>query len=78
MNEKCVYTVYGFPERLHSLIYSGYEWNISTVAEIIGVERRTIYRWLNGETAPSIIHAMRICDIFHVSADWLIYGKGNK
>ena len=78
MNEKKVYTVYGFPERLHSLIYSGYEWNPTTLAKAIGLNRKSIYRWLNGESAPNIVYFMRLCDIFHVSADWLIYGRGNK
>lgn len=43
------------------------------LAEKLGVSRQAISRWEANETTPDIEMLLGICDIFHVSADYLIH-----
>lgn len=60
-----------FQRRLKRLLA---EQNINAIqlADRIGVERKTIYAWYNGTTAPDIYRFNKLCNIFGVSADWLL------
>ena len=48
------------------------------VAERIGVERKAVNGWILGKTSPNLISFMRLCRLFHVSADWLLFGEEGK
>ena len=67
--------VEGFPQRLGRLLY---EHDITTIelAEQIGVERKSITYWQLGHTCPSAYHLARLAAYFNVSADYLLFGKG--
>lgn len=64
----------GFAERLKDL------WLRSGLTQIeigrrIGYERKTIAAWINGDYAPNILALSRLCSVFNVSADYLLFGK---
>lgn len=42
------------------------------LAEMIGVSRQAISRWEAGETVPEAALLIRLCDVYHVSADYLL------
>lgn len=42
------------------------------LAERIGVSRQAISRWEAGETVPEAALLIRLCDVYHVSADYLL------
>ena len=46
--------------------------NAVQLAEKLGYERKAIYGWQNGTSVPNIVVFNQLCNIFHVSADWLI------
>ena len=46
------------------------------LAERIFCERKSIYAYCYGYTAPDAVRLARICKVLHVSADWLLFGKG--
>lgn len=48
------------------------------VAERIGAERKSVSKWISGEFNPSLLYFMRLCRLFHVSADWLLFGEEEK
>ena len=48
------------------------------VAERIGVERKAVNGWLLGKTSPNLMSFMILCRLFHVSADWLLFGEEEK
>lgn len=45
------------------------------LAEKLGVTRQAISRWENGETMPDSPNLIEICDLFDVSADYLLRDK---
>lgn len=49
--------------------------NATQLSRRLGVERKTIYSYYNGLSEPTIYTILALCDIFHVSADWLIGRK---
>lgn len=68
------YAPEGFTERLKEL------WLLSgrtqcEIAQQIGYERKSIAAWINGDYAPSILALARLCSVFNVSADYLLFGK---
>lgn len=64
----------GFTKRLRDLwIESGL--SQKKVAEMIGYERKTIHAWINGDSMPNIIAFARLCYVFGVTADYLLFGK---
>ena len=67
--------VEGFPQRLGRLLY---EHEVTTIelAKSIGVERKSITYWQLGRTCPSAYHLARLAGYFNVSADYLLFGKG--
>lgn len=42
------------------------------LAEKLGVSRQAVSRWESGETTPDMMNILGLCDIFEVSADYLI------
>ena len=42
------------------------------LAEKLGVSRQAVSRWELGETTPDMLNLVGLCDIFGVSADYLI------
>lgn len=66
-----------FHERLRCLwIASGL--TQKQIAERIGAERKSVNKWISGEFNPNLMSFMRLCRLFHVSADWLLFGKVDK
>lgn len=43
------------------------------LAEKLGVTRQAIARWEAGETTPDMKMLLGICEIFHVSADYMLH-----
>jgi transcriptional regulator with XRE-family HTH domain len=41
----------------------------TAVAALVGVDRATIYRWLNGHTAMSAGHAARLAEVLDAPSD---------
>ncbi len=50
--------------------------NTSQLAKLTRVDRKTIYCYRQGDTSPSAVILARMCEILDVSADWLLFGKG--
>lgn len=67
-------TVRGFPDRLDKLIYDrGID--CTELAKRIGVDRRTIYRYRNGEATPNLVIFSRICTVLQTTPNYLLLGK---
>ena len=43
------------------------------LAEALGVSRQAVSRWEAGDSTPDMINLLGICDLFGVSADYLIH-----
>lgn len=68
------YSPEGFTERLKEL------WLLSGLTQIeiaqrIGYDRKSIAAWINGDYVPNILALARLCSVFNVSADYLLFGK---
>lgn len=68
------YSPEGFSERLRDL------WLISgltqkQIAKQIGYERKSVRAWIYGDYVPNILALARLCSVFNVSADYLLFGK---
>lgn len=71
------YSPEGFSKRLRDLwLLSGL--TQTEVASRIGYERKSICAWMNGDCAPNILALARLCSVFNVSADYLLFGKEKK
>lgn len=42
------------------------------LAEKLGVSRQAVSRWESGETTPDMVNLLGLCNIFDVSADYLL------
>ena len=63
----------GMSERLKGCIEkSGL--GIKETARRLGVSRSTLYRWLDEIAPPNVTELAKICKMFNVSADYLIFG----
>lgn len=60
-----------FVERLSELL-SDREMKAANLAKELGVTRKVISRYLNGERLPSISMAFRLSEYFHCSIDFLL------
>lgn len=74
MNVK-FYSPIGFAERLQEMMFER-NYNQTTLAREIGVDRKTVMAWCNDRIAPNVTMLARICSTLNVSADWLIFGRG--
>lgn len=48
------------------------------LAEKIGVSRQTIAKWESGESAPDIVHADQLAELFNVTLDDLLHTALNE
>ncbi len=68
------YAPEGFPERLREVwLASGMTQKI--VSKRIGYERKALSKWMQGDYVPNILALARLCKLFHVSADYLLFGE---
>lgn len=74
MKKKKMYPPIGFGERL-TLLMDERNINACELAEIIGCERKSIYAYRNNEVPMNITMLMKLCSFFHVTTDFMIYGK---
>ena len=61
-----------FGEKLADLRKS-HGYTQENLAEKLGVSRQAVARWEANDTVPDITMLLGICEIFHVSADYLIH-----
>lgn len=65
------------PDRVRQLIAeNGME--AGAFAQRAGVSRNGIYCIIRGDNFPSLITIARICFMTYTSADWLLFGRGEK
>lgn len=64
----------GFADRLENEIFRN---GISKkkLAEMVGVDRRTIYEYCWGSIMPNALTLAKICKALNVSADYLLFGE---
>lgn len=48
------------------------------VAEMLGLSRQTISKWESGQGKPEIDNVIKLTEIYHVSADYILLGTENK
>lgn len=68
------YSPEGLAERLNKLC-SESELTQDQIAQRVGVKRTSLHRWREGARTPSILMVARLCKLFGVSADYLLFGK---
>ena len=66
----------GYLQRLNDAYFSS-GFGPTKLASLIGMERKVIYRYLNGDTTPDALTLARLCVALNISADWLLFGKEN-
>lgn len=59
-------------EKLHTELFI----EKKIIYKTIGVTKNTWSRYEKGKTHPKIDQVMKIIDVFNISADWLLFGKG--
>ncbi len=62
-----------FMERLHALMYA-HGMNNRTLARTLGMAESIVSHWDAG-TEPKITTLAKICKLFHVNADFMLFGK---
>lgn len=66
----------GFSDRLYkSWIASGV--TMADLSRITGIYPNTLYSYLYYGVTPNVTKLARLCAALHVSADYLLFGKGN-
>lgn len=55
-------------------------YSVKEIADTIGVCVQAVYKWENtGETCPTVLPSLdnlvRFCELFNVSADYLLFGR---
>lgn len=69
-------TVYYLPtrgKRLDDLLYER-NMSVSALANQLGIDRKSIYGYMHGESDLKLSTMIRIADYFGVSIDWLVKG----
>ena len=63
----------GLNERIKLLMDSN---NLTYVgfAKSIGLNHATVWSWLNVGTMPRLDAIMKICEVYNVTADWILWG----
>lgn len=69
------YPLEGFTERLRE------SWTASgltqgEIAQRIGTERKAFCSYINAKSMPDALRLARLCAVFNVSADYLLFGGG--
>lgn len=68
------YPLEGFTERLReSWVASGL--TQGEVARRIGTERKAFCGYINARSMPDVLRLARLCVVFNISADYLLFGK---
>ena len=65
------YPLYGFTDKLTNLMAES-NMTLIEMADIIGVERKTLANYRDGVSNPDTLALAKICKLFNVSADWLL------
>lgn len=60
-------------EKLHTELFI----EKKIIYNTIGVTKNTWSRYEKGKTHPKIDQVLKIIDVFNISADWLLFGKGH-
>jgi transcriptional regulator with XRE-family HTH domain len=60
----------------HAVSLSGVESTQKALGKLIGVSEVMIWSYRNGEKLPRMAMALNMAEIFGVSIDWLLQGKG--
>lgn len=47
-------------------------WSQERIADQIGVQRKTLFNWMRGDSTPDVSQLRLLCRFFAVSADWLM------
>ena len=68
------YSPEGFPQRLKEAWFAS-GMTQKEVSERTGFDRKSINQWMNGDHVPNILALARLCRLFHVSADHLLFGE---
>lgn len=58
-------------DRIDALIEDG-NISVADLALQIGVTRQQVARWRKGTSEPVASNLMRLCEIYHVSADYVL------
>ena len=74
MSRERLGTVFGFAERLDSLIQQN-EYTYNFVAERVGRDRKSVYGWKNGDAIPDGVIIVRLCALLHTTPNYLLLGK---
>ena len=64
----------GFADRLSKSMKTK-NINNTKLAEMIGMERKTVSMWVNGYSMPNSLILARMCKVLNVSADYLLFGE---
>lgn len=62
----------GFTDRLRELLGDQPK---KEFAKRLGLERKVVYSWMSGKYYPSLTTLRDICEVYGVSADWLLFGR---
>ncbi|MCQ2609101.1 MAG: helix-turn-helix domain-containing protein [Bacteroidales bacterium] len=66
--------VEGFGIRLTELIMAR-KTNCIQISKAIGCDRKSLYKWKNGEANPDILMLCRLCTFLGTTPNYLLYGK---
>lgn len=67
----------GFAERFREIVNTN-DLSIKQVAGRANIYRSAIYRFMNAESLPAAETLAKICMIYNVSANYLLFGKEHK
>ena len=65
------YNIALFPERLFALV-DACALSVKEIAANVGVSAHMLERFMRGESLPKASIFCKICDLFHVRADYLL------
>lgn len=71
------YPPMGFPDRLNTAIHDK-NYSRKYVAMRVGLERKSIYTYVWGDSMPDVLTLARLCKLLDVSADYLLFGEEAK
>lgn len=74
-----IYAIYygGFMDKLFERIQKEADKNGITgkkLGELLGLKKSPMTDWKNGRSIPTTEHIIKMCDIFAVSADYMLFG----
>lgn len=67
----------GFADRLSSSMMHKHI-NNTQLAEMIGMERKSVSLWVNGYSMPNSLILAKMCKVLDISADYLLFGEKEK